>query len=78
MSQFDYMAEGDLNSTYVLELIKDYLTKVASANDTNEINKDAYKINSNASKFGRWFKNFFKEIGLKFNKNTNREDCRCK
>ena len=74
MSQFDYMAQGELNSKYLLELITDYLEKLSKTNDTNGIADDDYKINPNANRFSRWFNNFFKQIGFKFNKNANHEN----
>ena len=74
MSQFDYLAEGRLDSNYLLELIKDYLDKLSKVNDTKGIADDDYKINPNANKFSRWFNNFFRQIGFKFNKNANREN----
>ena len=74
MSQFDYMAEGELNSNYLLDLTKDYLNKLSKTNDTNEIADDDYKINPNANKFARWIKNWFKQVGFKFNKKANREN----
>lgn len=74
MSQFDYMAQGEYNSNYLLELLKDYLNKLSKANDTNGIVDEDYKINPNSNRFTRWLNNFFKQIGFKFNKNANREN----
>ena len=74
MSQFDYLAEGELNSNYLLELIKHYLDKLSKVNDVNGISDNNYKINPNANKLGRWFNNFFKQIGFKFNKKSNQEN----
>ena len=56
MSKFGYMAEGELNSKYLLDLIEECLTKYLEANDTNGIVEDDYKINTKANKFAQWFK----------------------
>lgn len=57
MSKFEYKAEGELNSQYLLDLLKEYLTNILQANDTKNIAEDEYKINPNASRFSRWFNN---------------------
>lgn len=66
MSKFGYLADGELNSKYLLELLQDYLNKLLNANDTNGIVEDDYKINTNSNRFSRWFKHTFKTIGFKF------------
>ena len=66
MSKFAYKAEGELNSDYVLELLKDYLDKILQANDTKGIIEDEFKINPNASRFGQWFKHKTQLFSLKF------------
>lgn len=74
MSQFDYLADGKLDSNYLIELIKEYLDKLSQVNDTNGIVDDDYKINPNANKFARWFNSVFKQVKFKFNKNANRDN----
>lgn len=74
MSQFDYMSQGELNSKYLLELTTDYLEKLSKTNDTNGIADDDYKINPNANRFAKWFKNLFRQIGFKFNKKASLEN----
>ena len=51
MSKFGYMAEGELNSNYLLELTREYLNQLLISNDTNGIIEDDYKIEPNANKF---------------------------
>ncbi len=55
MSKFAYKAEGELNSQYVLDLIKEYLSKLLESNDTKGILDNDYKINPNANCFIQWF-----------------------
>ena len=57
MSKFAYKAEGELNSQYLLELLKEYLSKLLDSNDTNGIVEDEYKINPSANRFNQWFNN---------------------
>ncbi len=66
MSKFSYKAEGDLNSKYLLDLLKEYLSTLLITNDTNGIEDDDYKINPNANKFVLRLKDIFKRIGFKF------------
>lgn len=66
MSKFGYLAEGELNSNYLLELLQDYLNKLLGSNDTNGIVEDEYKIEPNSNRFVRWFKHTTKSIGLQF------------
>ncbi|MBQ7797757.1 MAG: hypothetical protein IJ371_01385, partial [Clostridia bacterium] len=62
MSKFAYKAEGELNSQYLLDLLKEYLAKLLISNDTNGIVEDDYKINTNASRFVKWFNDLTKRL----------------
>lgn len=64
MSKFEYKAEGELNSQYMLDLINDYTQKLLKANDTAGINEGDFKINTKASGFVRAFNNFKSRLGL--------------
>ncbi len=66
MSKFDYMAEGELNSQYLLDLLNDYLDKIEQANDIKGIVEDNFNINTKANKFVRFFKDRFKRIKFTF------------
>lgn len=57
MSKFAYKAEGDLNSKYLLELLKEYLSQLLNTNSTKGIVEDEYNINPNANRFSQWFDN---------------------
>ncbi len=74
MSKFDYKAEGELNSQYVLELINDYTSKLLEANNTNGVIEGGFKINTKGSSFGRWFNNFTTRVGIYFKHNSNLEN----
>ena len=62
MSKFAYMAEGELNSQYLLDILKDYLDKLAISNNTNGIEEDDYKINPKSNRFVKWFKDTTKRL----------------
>lgn len=62
MSKFSYKAEGELNSQYLLDLLKEYLSQLSSSNDTNGIVEDDYKINTNSNRFVKWFKDTTKRL----------------
>ncbi|MFQ6723894.1 MAG: hypothetical protein ACLRFE_00985, partial [Clostridia bacterium] len=61
MSKFAYKAEGELNSDYVLDLLKEYLNQMRESNNTN-VNEVDYKINPNSNRFARWFRDFSKRL----------------
>lgn len=62
MSKFAYKAEGELNSQYLLDLLKEYLSKLLDSNNTNGIIEDDYKIDTSKSIFVRKFKDKFKRL----------------
>ncbi|MBQ8522631.1 MAG: hypothetical protein IJ458_03080 [Clostridia bacterium] len=62
MSKFAYKAEGELNSQYLGDLLKEYLSQLLVSNDTKGIVEDDYKINPNASSFKQWFNDTFKRL----------------
>ena len=62
MSKFAYKAEGELNSQYVFDLLKEYLNNILSANDTKGIVEDEYKINPNKNSFAQWFSDTTKRV----------------
>ena len=66
MSKFDYKAEGELNSQYLLELLNEYLDKLEQANDVNGIIEEDFNINVKANRFVRFFKDRFKRIKYVF------------
>lgn len=70
MSKFDYKAEGNLNSQYVLELLSDYLLKIANINDTKGIIEDDFKINVKSNKFARWFNDSANRFKLNWKSKT--------
>ena len=74
MSKFDYKAEGELNSQYLLDLINEYTAKLLEANNTNGIVDSSFKINTKASSFVRWFNNFTTRVGIYFKHNANLEN----
>ncbi len=74
MSKFDYKAEGELNSQYLLDLLNDYLDKVLQANDTNGIVEDDFKINPKANRFAQWFNHTTKSMGLKLKNKSKLEN----
>ena len=64
MSKFGYKAEGELNASYTLELLKEYLAQTLNLNDTKGIVEDDFKIDTSANRFVRWFKDKTKRISL--------------
>ena len=62
MSKFAYKAEGELDSVYLLDLLKEYLNNIHHSNDTKGIVEDDYNIDVNKSRFSRWIKDKFKRI----------------
>lgn len=71
MSKFEYMSEGKLDSQYLLDLIKEYLDKIAEANDVNGVIKEDFNINCKANRFVRFVKDKFVRLKLLF-KNKDR------
>lgn len=55
MSSFAYKAEGELNSQYLSDLLKEYLNKLLESNDTKGIVEGEYKIDPNKSAISQWF-----------------------
>lgn len=70
MSKFTYLAEGEISSNYLFELLNEYLDNVIEANDTKGIMEDAFKIDVTASGFKRGFNDFKNRLHIKF-KNKN-------
>ena len=62
MSKFAYKAEGELDSRYLLDLLKEYLNNILHSNDTKGIVEDDYNIDVNKPRFLRWINDKFKRI----------------
>ena len=62
MSKFAYKAEGELDSSYLLDLLKEYLNNILHSNDTKGIVEDDYNIDVNKPRFLRWINDKFKRI----------------
>lgn len=65
MSKFAYLAEGELNSNYLYELLNEYLDDVIELNDTKGIVEDVFKIDVSASNFKRGFNDFKNRLHIR-------------
>lgn len=74
MSKFDYKAEGELNSQYLLDLLNDYLDKILKANNAEKIADSDYKINPKSNRFAQWFKHITKTIALNMTNKSRMEE----
>ena len=62
MSKFAYKAEGELNSQYLLDLLKEYLSKLLESNSTEGLVEDDYKVDTTKPIFIQKFKDTFARL----------------